>query len=87
MSVSIAGAGGKPQGSCKGMVDIEYVAKLFSCTTRTVRRMVANQRIPSPVSLSPSRGRGGLVRWNLEALEAWIAAGCPDCRPEQAGEP
>ncbi len=52
----------------------EDVARILSCSPRTVNRLATSGRIPKPVRL------GRLVRWNRQIIDEWIAAGCPPCR-------
>ena len=54
--------------------DVKTVAAKFACSCRHVYRMADADRMPRPVRL------GTLVRWDLDELDRWIAAGCPSCR-------
>jgi len=54
------------------MLTVTGVATLLACSPRTIYRLVDNGRIPPPVRL------GSLVRWSREAIDGWIAAGCPN---------
>ena len=56
------------------MLDVQAVATLFDCSTRHVYRLSDSGRIPRPIKL------GALVRWSREAIEHWIADGCPQCK-------
>ena len=57
-----------------GMMDVEAVARLLSCSSRHVYRMADMGRMPRPVKL------GALVRWSRAIVMEWIAQGCPSCR-------
>lgn len=56
------------------MLDVQQAAALLHCSSRTVYRMSKCGRMPRPVKF------GTLVRWNREAIEQWIADGCPGCQ-------
>jgi excisionase family DNA binding protein len=56
------------------MLDIDALAEVLGVSSRHVRRQVDAGKFPQPVRL------GGCVRWPRAAVEAWIAAGCPNCR-------
>ena len=56
------------------LLDVQAVAEMLGCSTRTVYRLSDAGRMPAPVKL------GTLVRWNRSAVDEWIAAGCPSCR-------
>ena len=53
------------------MVSVEDVAELLSASERTVRRLDSAGKLPRGIKV------GGLKRWRLDELAAWIAAGCP----------
>lgn len=53
---------------------VNAVAAKFACSTRTVYRLSDAGRIPAPLKL------GSLVRWDLDEIDEWIAAGCPAVR-------
>jgi len=54
--------------------DVKAVAAKLDCSPRHVYRLADSDRMPRPVRL------GTLVRWDLDELDRWIAAGCPSCR-------
>lgn len=62
------------------LLDVDAVAALLSCSTRTVRRLADAGRMPRPVPI------GGLRRWHaltgdpMTGVRDWITAGCPSCR-------
>jgi excisionase family DNA binding protein len=61
------------------MVTAEEVARMLNVSERTVWRMRSAGHLPPPVRL------GGCVRWPVDAIKQWIAAGCP-CPARLAGE-
>ncbi len=52
-------------------VDAAAAAVMFGMGERTWRRHDAAGLVPQPVRL------GGAVRWPVDELQAWCAAGCP----------
>ena len=56
------------------LLDVRAVAKLLDCSERHIYRLRDAGRMPPPVRL------GALVRWSRQAVEDWIAAGCPATR-------
>lgn len=54
--------------------DVRTVATLLACSPRHVYRLADADRMPRPLRL------GTLVRWDLDAIDQWIRAGCPCCR-------
>ena len=61
------------------LLDVRAVARMLDCSPRYVYRMSDSGRMPRPVKL------GNLVRWNRDAIEDWLAAGCPGVRHVSAG--
>lgn len=53
------------------LLDVNEMAELLGCSTRSIRRMLKSGQIPAPVRLR------GMVRWNREQVLRWIEAGCP----------
>lgn len=53
------------------LLDVKQVAGLLNCSARHVYRLSDGGNMPRPIKL------GRLVRWNVQELEQWIAAGCP----------
>ena len=47
------------------------VAKIMSCSPRSVYRLADQGLIPRPLRL------GGMVRWPAQTITKWIADGCP----------
>jgi len=54
--------------------DVKTVAAKLCCSCRHVYRLADSDRMPRPLRL------GTLVRWDLDELDRWIAAGCPPMR-------
>jgi len=54
--------------------DVQTVARMLACSARHVYRMADADRMPRPLRL------GALVRWDLDAIDQWIQAGCPSMR-------
>jgi len=61
----------KRTGECSGLVDVQEVARLASCSPRHVFRLVKRGMIPPPVKV------GRLTRFQRELIERWILEGCP----------
>lgn len=53
------------------LLDVEQVGAICQFSARHVLRMVDAGRMPAPVKV------GRCVRWSRQAIEAWVAAGCP----------
>lgn len=53
------------------LLTVHDVAEMLNCSARTVYRLNDAGRMPQPVRLR------ALVRWSRDAMERWIAAGCP----------
>ena len=56
------------------MLDVQQVAALLGCSTRTAYRLADAGRMPRPLKL------GHLCRWRRAEVLAWIADGCPAVR-------
>ena len=54
--------------------DVRAVAEKLDCSPRHIYRLADAGRMPAPVRL------GSLVRWDLDEIDRWIAAGCPAVR-------
>jgi prophage regulatory protein len=54
------------------VVGAKELATLLRIGLRTVRTMDAAGKLPKPVRI------GGSVRWSLEEIKSWLAAGAPD---------
>jgi len=65
--------------SSAALLDVDAVAALLNCSTRHVRRLADAGRMPPPVRL------GALVRWSRQAVEQWVADGCPAVERRVAG--
>lgn len=53
------------------LITAAELAKLLNVSTRTLWRLRSAGQLPQPVRL------GGAVRWRIEEVKNWIAAGCP----------
>jgi excisionase family DNA binding protein len=53
-------------------VPVSEVARILGISVRHVWTLLAQERLPRPIRLGRS------VRWNIEELRAWLAAGAPD---------
>ena len=53
-------------------IDAKQLAEVLGLSVRTVRRLDSSGKLPRPLRI------GGAVRWSLEEIAAWMAAGCPD---------
>jgi excisionase family DNA binding protein len=62
------------------LVDLDALCRLLSVSRRTGKRMVAENAIPGIV-----RPFGRTVRFELAAVKAWIAKGCPKVRAPRRG--
>lgn len=56
------------------LLSVKDLCEILSCTRRTVYRMRDAGKLPQPMKI------GGMVRWNPEEIEHWIACGCPETR-------
>ena len=64
--------------STVALIDVDQVATLLGVSARTVRRMADSGAMPRPRHLNT------LIRWSRTEIEAWVNAGCPNCRPSKA---
>ena len=55
----------------KKLMTVQDVAERLNCSSRLIYSMKSYGRMPLPIKL------GKLVRWNRDAIEKWIADGCP----------
>lgn len=56
------------------LLNVEQVAEMLNCSTRTVRRLAETGKMPRSLKL------GALLRWKRVAIQEWIEAGCPAMR-------
>jgi prophage regulatory protein len=49
----------------------KIVAERLGISMRTLWRLRAAGKLPAPVRL------GGSVRWRVNEIDSWVAAGCP----------
>lgn len=61
------------------LLTIEQVAERLAVSPRSVRRLADSGKGPRPLRV------GALLRWSAEAVEDWIAQGCPDLRKQRGG--
>ena len=72
---NIAGAqGAEGQIRPPALLDVDAVARLLTCSPRTVWRLSDAGKMPAPVRI------GRLARWPLKLLTEWIGEGCPAMR-------
>lgn len=62
----------------RGLLTVDQVAELLNCSSRHVRRLADRGAMPSPLHI------GVLLRWNRQAVESWIASGCPNVQKGRA---
>lgn len=60
-----------PDAKSPALLDVRAVANLIGCSTRNVFRLSDSGKMPPPLKI------GALVRWRMEEIQSWIAAGCP----------
>ena len=65
-------------GQSTGTYDVDAIAELLGCSSRHVRRLADMGALMRPIHI------GRLVRWRKADVDAWLAAGCPSCRPAKA---
>lgn len=56
------------------LINVNQVAELLGCSWRTVLRLADQGKMPPGVKI------GAMRRWDVDQLEAWLAAGCPVVR-------
>jgi predicted DNA-binding transcriptional regulator AlpA len=78
MTAVLSPAGAQPA-SARRLGDVRIVATMLTCSARHVYRLADADRMPRPLRL------GTLVRWDLDAIDQWIRAGCPSCRRPAGG--
>ena len=61
------------------LLTADDVAKLLSCSSRSLRRLADQGSVPRPVKV------GGLVRWRRVAIDKWLAEGCPTLPRRRTG--
>jgi prophage regulatory protein len=59
------------------LIPVEHVGAILNVSTRTVWRLLSTKRLPEPIRI------GGSVRWRLDQVRQWIAAGCPPQQGEK----
>lgn len=63
------------------LLAVDDVAAMLGVSGRHVYRLADGGRMPRPVKL------GGAVRWDRQAIESWIANGCPSSPAAKGGKP
>jgi excisionase family DNA binding protein len=63
------------------LLAVDDVAAMLGVSARHVYRLADGGRMPRPVKL------GGAVRWDRQAIESWIANGCPSSPTAKGGKP
>jgi len=61
------------------LLSVRALAHMLDVSTRGVWRLLDAGRMPQPLKIGRS------VRWRREAIQEWIDAGCPSCRPAPSG--
>jgi predicted DNA-binding transcriptional regulator AlpA len=61
------------------LIDVKAAAKRCGIAPRTLLRLADSGRAPWGLKI------GGLRRWNVAELDAWIANGCPRIRSIRKG--
>ena len=61
------------------LLTADDVAKLLSCSPRSLRRLADQGSVPRPVKV------GGLVRWRRAAIDEWLDEGCPTLARRRRG--
>jgi len=72
MQTQVTGLEQSPNVMQHGLIDMNTVAEQLHCSRRHVERLLASERLPTPVRV------GRLVRWRADEVREWIAAGCPN---------
>jgi excisionase family DNA binding protein len=57
------------------LIAADELADLLKVSKRTLWRLRSAKHLPEPVRL------GNSVRWRIEEIRQWIAAGCPKSKP------
>lgn len=60
------------------LATVADIARMTRMSTRTLWRLVSAEEMPEPLRIGRS------VRWRVDEIKAWIAAGCPT-RQENSG--
>jgi excisionase family DNA binding protein len=63
------------------LLDVRAVAALLDCSAQHVRRLADAGRMPRALRV------GSLLRWRRVDLDAWLVAGCPNCRQDRGARP
>jgi predicted DNA-binding transcriptional regulator AlpA len=60
------------------LVDLSTLASMLDVSSKTVRRLLATNQLPTPLRLGRS------LRWSVDILKKWIADGCPELKKEES---
>jgi predicted DNA-binding transcriptional regulator AlpA len=52
------------------LLDVQAVAQLLKCSSRTVWRFADAGKMPNPIRI------GVMVRWRRDAIASWITSNC-----------
>lgn len=55
------------------LINVQEVARRLGLSERTVWRLTAAGKLPSPIPIG-----GKTKRWRAEDIRSWVAVGCPD---------
>ena len=69
--MSVVSVSPPPDAPVPATYDSSEVARVLGVSIRHVRRMDARRAIPGRMTI------GRLVRYHRDALDKWVAAGCP----------
>lgn len=59
------------------LIDAAELARILSVSKPTIWRWLSEGRLPEPIRLTSQ-----CLRWRLDAVLAWIEAGCRPCSEE-----
>ena len=62
----------QPNETARMAVPATEVAAILGISVRHVWALLSQRRLPKPIRL------GRAVRWNVDEIRAWLAAGAPD---------
>lgn len=61
----------QPAGNEPLLISADHLARLLGISTRSIWRRLSVGELVEPVRI------GGSVRWRVDEVKEWIAAGCP----------
>lgn len=74
---SIRAVGASPEPEKPLLISVESLAGMLGISPRSVWRRLSGREMVEPVRI------GNSVRWRLQDVEDWVAAGCPVPVPNQ----